>query len=228
MTREKKMFTSYVKNKDSPDAIIFGDGNQGKVKGLGNIAITSEHSISNVFLVELLGYNLLSVSQLCNMGYNCLFTNIDVSIFRRSDGSLAFKGVLDGKLYLVDFSKENADLDACLMAKTNMGWLWHRRLAHVGMKNLHKLLKGDHVLGLTDVCFKKDRPCVACQAGKQVGSTHHSKNVMTTSRPLELLHMDLFGPVAYLSIGGSKYGLVIVDDFSRFTWVFFLQEKSET
>jgi transposase InsO family protein len=107
------------------------------------------------------------------------------------------------------------------MAKTNMGWLWHRRLAHVGMKNLHKLLKGDHVLGLTDVCFEKDRPCAACQAGK-------SKNVMTTSRPLELLHMDLFGPVAYLSIGGSKYGLVIVDDFSLFTWVFFLQDKSET
>jgi transposase InsO family protein len=52
--------------------------------------------------------------------------------------------------------------------------------------------------------------------------------MMTTSRPLELLHMDLFGPVAYLSIGGSKYGLVIVDDFSCFTWVFFLQDKSET
>jgi hypothetical protein len=51
---------------------------------------------------------------------------------------------------------------------------------------------------------------------------------MTTSRPLELLHMDLFGPIAYVSIRGSKYGLVIVDDFSRFTWVFFLQDKSET
>jgi hypothetical protein len=81
------------------------------------------------------------------------------------------------------------------------------------MKNLHKLLKRDHVLGLTDVCFEKDRPCATCQAGKQVGSTHHNKNVMKTSRPLELLHMDLFGPVAYLSIGGSKYGLVIVDEF---------------
>jgi transposase InsO family protein len=51
---------------------------------------------------------------------------------------------------------------------------------------------------------------------------------MTTSRPLELLHIDLFGPIAYHSIGGSMYGLVIVDDFSRFTWVFFLQDKSET
>nr|AEJ07899.1 Opie3 putative pol protein [Zea mays subsp. mexicana] len=228
MTGEKKMFTSYVKSKDSQDSIIFGDGNQGKVKGLGKIAISNEHSISNVFLVESLGYNLLSVSQLCNMGYNCLFTNVDVSVFRRSDGSLAFKGVLDGKLYLVDFAKEEAGLDACLIAKTSMGWLWHRRLAHVGMKNLHKLLKGEHVIGLTNVQFEKDRPCAACQAGKQVGGAHHSKNVMTTSRPLELLHMDLFGPVAYLSIGGSKYGLVIVDDFSRFTWVFFLQDKSET
>jgi hypothetical protein len=215
MTGEKKMPTSYVKNKDSQDSIIFGDGNQGKVKGLGKIAISSEHSISNVFLVESLGYNLLSVSQLCNMGYNCLFANVDVSAFRMSDGSLAFKGVLDDKLYLVDFSKEEADLDACLIAKTSMGWLWYHRLAHVGMKNLHKLLKGEHALGLTNVCFEKDRPCAACQAGKQVGSTHHSKNVMTTSRPLELLHMDLFRPITYLSIGGSKYGLVIVDDFSR-------------
>jgi hypothetical protein len=94
-----------------------------------------------------------------------------------------------------------------------MGWLWHRCLAHVGMKNLHKLLKGEHVLGLTDVCFEKDRPCAACQAEKQVGSTHQSKNVMTTSRPLELLHMDLFRLVAYINIRGSKYGLVIVDDF---------------
>jgi transposase InsO family protein len=96
------------------------------------------------------------------------------------------------------------------------------------MKNLHKLLKGEHVLGLTDVCFEKDRPCAACQAGKQVGISHPSKNIMTTSRPLQLLHMVLFGPIAYLSIRGSKYGLVIVDDFSRFTWLFFLQDKFET
>jgi transposase InsO family protein len=109
-----------------------------------------------------------------------------------------------------------------------MGWLWHRRLAHVGMKNLHKLLKGEHILGLTNVHFEKDRLCSACQAGKQVGAHHPHKNIMTTDRPLELLHMDLFGPIAYISIGGSKYCLVIVDDYSRFTWVFFLQEKSQT
>jgi hypothetical protein len=85
------MFTSYIKNKDSHYTIIFGDGNQSKVKGLGKIVITTEHSISNVFLVEFLGYNLLFVSQLCHLGYDCLFTNVDVTVFRRSDGSLALK-----------------------------------------------------------------------------------------------------------------------------------------
>jgi transposase InsO family protein len=134
--------------------------------------------------------------------------------------------VLEGQLYLVDFDR--AELDTCLIAKTNMGWLWHRRLAHVGMKNLPKLLKGEHILGLRDVHFEKDRICSACQAGKQVGVHHPHKNIMTTNRPLELLHMDLFGPIAYISIGGSKYYLVIVDDYSCFTWVFFLQEKSHT
>jgi hypothetical protein len=94
------------------------------------------------------------------------------------------------------------------------------------MKNLYKLLKGEHVLGLTNVCFEKDS--ATCQEGKQVGSSHHMKNIMTISRPLELLHMDLFGPIAYLSIGGSKYGLVIVDDYTLFTWVFFLQDGGET
>jgi transposase InsO family protein len=136
--------------------------------------------------------------------------------------------VLEGQLYLVDFNENIAELNTCLIAKTNMGWLWHRRLAHVGMKNLHKLLKGEHILGLTNVHFEKHRVCSTCQAGKQVGTHHPHKNIMTTDRPLELLHMDLFGPIAYISIGGSKYCLVIVDDYSRFTWVFFLQEKSQT
>jgi transposase InsO family protein len=96
------------------------------------------------------------------------------------------------------------------------------------MKNLHKLQKGEHILGLTNVHFEKDRIYSACQAGKQVRVHHPHKNIITTDRPLELLHMDLFGPIAYISIGGSKYCLVIVDDYSRFSWVFFLQEKSQT
>jgi hypothetical protein len=123
--RGEKMFSSNEKNDDPQRAVTFGDGNQGLVKGLGKIAISPDHSISNVFLVDSLDYNLLLVSQLCKMGYNCLFMDIGVTIFRRSDDSVAFKGVLEGQLYLVDFNR--AELDTCLIAKTNMGWLWHHQ-----------------------------------------------------------------------------------------------------
>jgi hypothetical protein len=157
MIGEKRMFSSYEKNENPQQAITFGDGNQGLVKGLGKIAISPDHSISNVFLVDFLDYNLLSISQLCKMGYNCLFTDVDVTVFRRSDDLVTFKRVSEGQLYLVDFNR--AELDTCLIAKTNIGWLWHHRLAHVGMKNLHKLLKGEHILGLTNVHFEKGRVC---------------------------------------------------------------------
>jgi transposase InsO family protein len=96
------------------------------------------------------------------------------------------------------------------------------------MRNLHKLQKEDHILGLTNIVFEKDMPYGACQAGKQVGIPHQAKNIMTITRPLEMLYIDLFGHIAYISIGGNKYGIVIVDDYSRFTWVFFLHDKSET
>jgi hypothetical protein len=228
MTGEKKMFTSFEKNNTTSDSITYGDSSQGKVLGHGKIAITTKHSISKILLIESLDYNLVSVSQLCKMGYNCLFTNKRVTIFRKSDGSFTFKSVLRGKLCLVNFVPKEVELDKCLIAKRNMGWLWHRRLAHVGMRNLHKLQRDGHILVLTNIVFEKDRPCGACQARKQVRAPHHAKNIMTTTRPLEMLHMDLFGPIAYISIGGNKYGLVIVDDYSHFTWVFFLHDKSET
>jgi hypothetical protein len=78
------MFSSYEKNEDPQRAITFGDGNQGLVKGLGKIAISPNHSISNVFLVDSLDYNFLSVSQLCKMGYNCLFTDICVTVSKEN------------------------------------------------------------------------------------------------------------------------------------------------
>jgi hypothetical protein len=85
------------------------------------------------------------------------------------------------------------------------------------MRNIHKLQKEGHILALTNIVFEKDKPYGACQARNQVGASHHAKSIMTTIRPLEMLHMDLFGPIAYISIDDNKYGLIIVDDYSRFT-----------
>jgi hypothetical protein len=216
MTGEKDMFHSLQLTQEASE-IVFGDSGKSEVIGIGNILISDHQSLSNVLLVDSLSYNLMSVSQLCGMEYNCLFTNVDVKILRREDSSIALTGRLKGKLYLVDFTTSKVTPETCLVAKSDKGWMWHRRLAHVGMRNLAKLRKDSHIIRLTNVVFEKDRICGACQAGKQHGVPHQSNNVVTTKRPLELLHMDLFGPVAYISIGGSKYGLVIIDDFSRFT-----------
>jgi hypothetical protein len=123
MTGERRMLTSFEKNECKNDCITFGDNSQDQVLGFGKIAIITEHLISKVLLVESLDYNLLSVLQLCEMGYNCLFINKGVTIFRRSDNPFSFKCVLRGKLYLVDFIPEEVELDRYLIAKTNMGWL---------------------------------------------------------------------------------------------------------
>jgi transposase InsO family protein len=80
---------------------------------------------------------------------------------------------------------------------------------------------------LKDVTFEKNKLCSACQAGKQVGNTHPKKSMMSTSKAFEYLHMDLFGPTTYTSIGGNQYGFVIVDDFTRYTCVFFLVDNSD-
>jgi hypothetical protein len=121
MTRERRMFTSFEKNEYETDCITFGDNNQDQVLGFGKNDITTEHLISKVLLVESLDYNLLSISKLCEKGYNCLFTDKGVTVFMRSNGSFAFKDVLRGKLYLMDFISEEVELDRCLIAKTNMG-----------------------------------------------------------------------------------------------------------
>jgi hypothetical protein len=164
---------------------------------------------------------------LCDLGFNCIFGVNDVEIIIVDGSNLIFKGFRYEKLYLVDFNASETQLSICLFTKSSMDWLWHRRLGHVGMKQLNKLVKHDLVRGLKDVTFEKDKLCSSCQAGKQVGNTHPKKSMMSTSKAFELLHMDLFGPTTYTSIGGNKYGFVVVDDFTRYTWVFFLVDKSD-
>jgi hypothetical protein len=123
MDREKEIFTSFEKNDCPSDTIMFGDNSKEKVLGYGKIAITTDHSISKVLLVESLDYKLLSISQLCEMGYSCLFTNKGVIVFRRSDDSYAFSGILIRKLFLVNFIPEEMELDKRLIIKINMCWL---------------------------------------------------------------------------------------------------------
>ena len=119
------MFSSYSLMTHSNENIVFGDNSKGDVIGLHKVSITVKHSITNALHVDSLSYNLLSVSQLCEMGYNCLFTDKGVEIFRREDSSIIFMGRLKNKLYPVDFNQTKAKLHTCLVVKSSMGWLWH-------------------------------------------------------------------------------------------------------
>ncbi|GJT04021.1 putative ribonuclease H-like domain-containing protein [Tanacetum coccineum] len=118
----------------------------------------------------------------------------------------------------------------CLIAKATIDEsnLWHRRLGHTNFKNMNKLVRGNLVRGLPSKFFENDHSCVACQKGKQHKASYKTKLVNSISRPLHMLHMDLFGPTNVKSLMKKSYCLVVTDDFSRFSWVFFLATKDET
>ncbi|GKA67826.1 retrovirus-related pol polyprotein from transposon TNT 1-94 [Tanacetum coccineum] len=118
----------------------------------------------------------------------------------------------------------------CLMAKASptQAWLWHRRLSHLNFDYINLLSKKDVVIGLPKLKYVKDQLCSSCEVSKAKRSSFKSKTVPSSKGRLNLLHMDLFGPMRIESINGKKYILVIVDDYSRYTWTHLLRSKDET
>nr|GEX84446.1 ribonuclease H-like domain-containing protein [Tanacetum cinerariifolium] len=118
----------------------------------------------------------------------------------------------------------------CLFAKATIDEsnLWHRRLGHVNFKTINKLVKGNLVRGLPTKVFENNNTCVACKKGKQYRASCKTKPISSVNQPLFRLHIDLFGPTFFKSLNKESYCLFITDDYSRFTWVFFLATKDET
>src|SRR3954466_8277051 len=135
MTRDKELFTKDKLTQSSQKFITFGDNNKGKVIGLGKVYILKDKYIDKVMLVQSLGYNLMSISKLCDMGMVVLFSALRCGVFSQDDYTFVFEGFRKGDLYIVDFSS-SPTVSTCLMAKASSGWLWHRRLGHAGMRNL--------------------------------------------------------------------------------------------
>ena len=116
----------------------------------------------------------------------------------------------------------------CLLAsKSDQLQLWHRRLGHASTSVIEKFQRLNIVEGLPKLNTKNNTICDAYVRGKQIKSSFKSKTKVSTSRPLELLHMNLFGPILTVSLGGKYYGYVIMDDYFRYTWVHFLRSKNE-
>ncbi|GJU11933.1 putative ribonuclease H-like domain-containing protein [Tanacetum coccineum] len=222
---------------DLKDYAIIDSGcsGRGRISGKGTIK-TSCIDFEKVSYVEELKFNLLSVSQICDKKHNVLFTDKECLIL-----SPKFKFV-DEDLVILRAPRKNdvysLDLKniipsggiTCLVAKATKdeAVLWHRRLGHVNFKNINKLVKGNLVRGLPSKTFKLDHSCLACRKGKQHRASCKKIEERTIREPLELLHMDLFGPVSVESVNRKKYCLVVTDDCSKFQLVFFLAYKDET
>ena len=113
-------------------------------------------------------------------------------------------------------------------ASPDESWLWHKRLSHLNFKSMNSLVKRELVRGLPQMEFTQEGLCEACQKGKSKKASHKGTDTSIITEPLQLLHMDLFGPVNVMSMSKKRYALVIVDDYSKYTWVLFLHSKDET
>ncbi|PNY05239.1 retrotransposon-related protein [Trifolium pratense] len=224
MTGEKKLFQSLTLKEGG--TVGFGGNQKGKIIGIGTVG-NSFLYISDVWLVDGLKHNLLSISQFCDNGYVVVFNKNSCTVSKDSDKSIVFKGKRKGNVYKINLSDLAEQRVVCLLTLSEDKWIWHKRLGHANWRLISKLSKLDLVRGLPKIKYHSDTLCGSCQKGKIAKSSFKPKNTVSTSRPLELLHIDLFGPVSTASINGKKYGLVIVDDYSRWTWVKFLRTKDD-
>ena len=117
-------------------------------------------------LVDGLKHNLISISQLWDIGYKVLFDKKECTIFESTTNKIIFTGNRKHNVYKIKVSYKTSKIISCVASTNNDAWLWHRRLGHANMGQLSKLSKGDFIHGLPKIDFKKDRLCDACQYGK--------------------------------------------------------------
>ncbi|GJT48960.1 retrovirus-related pol polyprotein from transposon TNT 1-94 [Tanacetum coccineum] len=143
-------------------------------------------------------------------------------------GSINCRAPRRNDVYVLDMSSLTPN-GACFFAKASesVNWLWHKRLSHLNFKNINKLAKQNKVLGLPFLVYSKDKPCTTCEKEKHHRTSFKTKQNFSIRKCLHLLHMDLFGPVSLMSINHEKYTLIIIDEYSRYTWVYFFRKKSQ-
>nr|GFA00533.1 putative ribonuclease H-like domain-containing protein [Tanacetum cinerariifolium] len=159
----------------------------------------------------------------------CIMLGKDFKLL--DDANILLRTPRQHNMYSIDLNNivPHKDL-TCLVAKASAdeAMLWHSRLGHLNFKTMNRLVRHNLVIGLPSKCFENDHTCTAFLKGKQHKASCKSKLVNSVTKPLHTLHMDLFGLTFVSSISHKWYCLVLTDDFSRFTWTFFLKTKDET
>ncbi|GJT26441.1 retrovirus-related pol polyprotein from transposon TNT 1-94 [Tanacetum coccineum] len=185
--------------------VWFGNDQFAPILGYRDL-VQGNTRIKRVYYIEGLNHNLFSVGKRLTYGT------------RGSD------------LYTITLQDLSSTTSICFLAKASptQAWLWHRRLSHLNFDTINMLSKNDIVNGLPKLKFIKYQLCSSCEVDKAKRSSFKTIAVTRSNKRLDLLHMDLCGPIRVESINGKKYILVIVDDYSRYTWTHFLRSKDET
>nr|GEW17204.1 retrovirus-related Pol polyprotein from transposon TNT 1-94 [Tanacetum cinerariifolium] len=208
MTGNQKLFSTYKAYNGGN--VIFGSNLRGNVIGKGTISNDSLN-IDNVEDVDNLRFNLLSVGQICDNKCKVTFSEHDSKITK--DVKVVGRGIRKKGLYVMKLRNTPKD-KICLATIDKNSSLWHRRLGHANMRLIQSLASKELVRNLLKLKFDQHF-YDACKIGKQAHASYKAMNIVSMTRCLQLLHMDLFGLSDVRSYGGNRYTLVIVDDYSR-------------
>ncbi|WVZ71236.1 LOW QUALITY PROTEIN: hypothetical protein U9M48_019848 [Paspalum notatum var. saurae] len=223
MTGHHKWFSS-LNPVSTKEYITFGDNGQGNVMGVGSVSLSAKLSLREVAFVRNLGNNLVSVSQLLDEGFEVHFKKGACCVLDAEE-TLVCSLLPFG--FRVDLTSVSSPA-RCLVASPSANiWKWYRRLGHLSFDLLVRLSSMGLIRGLPKLRAEKDLVCHPRRHGKMVAASHIPVSRVMTSYSGELLHMDTIGPARVASVGGKWYVLVVVDDFSRFSWVFFMESKDE-
>ncbi|GJW36223.1 retrovirus-related pol polyprotein from transposon TNT 1-94, partial [Tanacetum coccineum] len=207
MTGNLKLLTNFVEK--FLGTVKFGNDQIAPILGYGDL-VQGTITIKRVYYVEGLNHNLFSVGQFCDLEVAFRKSTCYIRDLKGNDLLTGSRGT---DLYSITLQDSTTPNPICLMAKatSSQAWLWHRRLSHLNFDTINLLSM-----------------CSSCELGKAKRKSFHTKTTPSSKRRLQLLHMDLCGPMRVESINGKKYVLVIVDDYSRYTWTHFLRSKDKT
>ncbi|WVZ70280.1 hypothetical protein U9M48_018957 [Paspalum notatum var. saurae] len=225
MTGHRKWFSS-LNPVSTKEYITFGDNGQGKVLGVGSVSLSAKLSLREVAFVRNLGFNLDSVSQLLNEGFEVHFKKGACRVLDDEE-TLVCSLLPFGQVFRVDLTSISGPA-RCLVASPSVDiWKWHRRLGHLSFDLLVRLSSMGLIRGLPKFRAEKDLVCHPGHHGKMVAASYIPVSQVMTFYLGEPLYMDTAGPARVASVNGKWYVLVVVDDFSRFSWVFFMEFKDE-
>ena len=223
MTSRLQSFKTLDKNYYSK--VRIGDGRLVDVKGQGSVLVQTRSGtklITDVLFVPIITYNLLSVGQLLDKNYNLFFKNKMCEVFD-PDGVKFFSVKMRNKSF--SFEWDQTKIQA-LTTVIDENVLWHKRLGHTSYSSMKLLQSKSMVIDMPSV-QENITVCDVCQFGKLSQMSFPINQAWRANEKLQLVHTDVCGPMSVASHGGSKYFLLFIDDYTRFCWVYFLQQKSE-